>query len=193
MMPVLIGLSGRAGSGKTYASNHLVSRYGYTRVKFADPLKDMLRAVGLTEEHIEGKLKEEPCDLLCGKTPRFAMQTLGTEWGRNLIGDGLWGSLWSARVESLLSQEALVVTDDVRFSNEAERIKSMGGIVIGLESPVSVIDATHSSEAIDVVPSIIIKNDPNLPGALESTLDYILGTIILMTHKKTAGKGEGAA
>jgi hypothetical protein len=184
MMPVLIAFSGRAGSGKSHASTYLAAKYGYTRVKFADPLKDMLRAVGLTEEHIEGKLKEEPCDLLCGKTPRFAMQTLGTEWGRSLIDAGLWGNLWSARVTSLLSQGAVVVTDDVRFSNEAGLIKSMGGIVIGLESPASVAVGNHSSEAIDVIPNIIIKNDPSLPGALESTLDFIIGSVIMASSRK---------
>ena len=43
----------------------------------------MLYQLGLGEAHIEGALKEVPCELLGGKTPRYAMQTLGTEWGRD--------------------------------------------------------------------------------------------------------------
>jgi hypothetical protein len=51
----------------------------WRQVKFAGPLKSMCMALGLTEAHIEGHLKEVPCELLCGQTPRHAMQTLGTE------------------------------------------------------------------------------------------------------------------
>jgi hypothetical protein len=184
MIPSLIGLSGRAGSGKSHAANYLVEKHGYTKVKLAGPLKDMLRAVGLTEDHIEGSLKEEPCDLLCGKTPRFAMQTLGTEWGRELISVDLWGSLWRAQVGSLLDQGKQVVTDDVRFSNEAARIKSMGGLMIGLESPLSVPAGDHPSEVLDLFPDITVQNDPAIEGGLESTLDFILGAIILTSQSK---------
>lgn len=186
MMPTLIGLSGRAGAGKSYAASYLVAKHGYTRLKFAGPLKDMLRSVGLNEDHIEGRLKEEPCDLLCGKTPRFAMQTLGTEWGRQMVGEDFWENLWSARVDSLLSLGHLLVTDDVRFLNEAARIKSKGGIVIGLESPLSARAEDHCSEALDLVPDITIQNDPSIEGALESSLDFILGALILTRQSKAA-------
>lgn len=70
----LVGFCGLMGSGKTFAADYLVEKYGYTKVKFAKPLKDMLRAMGLTEEHIEGDLKELPCDLLDGRTIMGSMQ-----------------------------------------------------------------------------------------------------------------------
>ena len=47
--PKLLGITGKAGSGKTKAADHLVS-LGWTRVKLAGPLKDMLRAIGLDRQ-----------------------------------------------------------------------------------------------------------------------------------------------
>lgn len=94
--PKLLGITGKAGSGKTTASDHLVS-LGWTRVKLAGPFKDMLRAIGLTDQHLEGDLKEAPCDLLCGQTPRHAMVTLGTEWGRDMIGGDFWTEISAVR------------------------------------------------------------------------------------------------
>jgi putative protein kinase ArgK-like GTPase of G3E family len=78
----IIGLTGLMGSGKSLAAQEL-ERIGFTRTRFAGSLKDMMRVLGLTEEEIEGNLKETACALLGGKTPRYAMQTIGTEWGRS--------------------------------------------------------------------------------------------------------------
>lgn len=122
----VIGLVGRMGSGKSTVANYLTEQYGFKLVKFADPLKDMLRAVGIGEEEIEGHLKNEPCDLLMGKTPRFAMQTLGTQWGRESIHPQLWVRLWLERA----GRHNMVVCDDCRFPNEATTIRENGGKLI---------------------------------------------------------------
>lgn len=63
MRPRLIGFCGRAGAGKTFAATHLVSNCGYTRVRYAEPLKAMMRALGLTEAETDGGAKERPCAL----------------------------------------------------------------------------------------------------------------------------------
>ena len=122
----LVGLVGRIGSGKSTVASYLTEQYGFKLVKFADPLKDMLRTIGLDEDQIEGHLKEEPCDLLMGQTPRHAMQTLGTQWGRECIHPQLWTRLWLERV----GQHRLVVTDDCRFPNEAATIRENKGKLI---------------------------------------------------------------
>ena len=145
----LIAFCGAMGSGKTYAADYLIQNFGYTRVKFAKPLKDMLRAIGLTDEHIEGELKDLPCDLLDGRTPRWAMQSLGTEWGRTLISENLWGNLWEKQVESLLQQNKPVVVDDCRFNNEAERVKRLKGSLFLIMTPRSeTAEARHPSEVL---------------------------------------------
>ena len=91
---MIIGLTGLAGSGETTVARHLMGMHGFVRHRMAEPLKSMLKALGLTEQQIDGDLKEVPCELLGGKTPRHAMQTLGTEWGRDLISQNLWVKAW---------------------------------------------------------------------------------------------------
>lgn len=130
--PHLVGISGKAGSGKTTASAALVE-VGWVRVKMADPLKDMLRSIGLTDRHIEGDLKETPCDLLQGKTPRHAMITLGTEWGRDMIGPDFWIGIARKRIIAALASGKNVVVDDVRYDNEAALIRDLGGDVVQVE------------------------------------------------------------
>lgn len=148
-MPEIVGFVGRAGSGKTLAADLLCSEFNFVKVKFAKPIKEMLISIGLTEDHIEGELKEKPCDLLCGMTPRWAMQTLGTEWGRSLIGENMWGNLWENKVRQLLDMNQNVVVDDIRFMNELKRVRTLNARVIGLLRNEKQ-DVTHSSEQIDM-------------------------------------------
>jgi len=168
--PRLIALVGLAGSGKSTAAKHLTANHGYRVEKFAGPLKDMLRAIGLTESHIEGDLKEVPCDLLGGKTPRYAMQTLGTEWGRDLISTGLWTRAWMDR-----ARNGAVVTDDCRFENEAEAVRRLGGRIIRVVRPAHGNGAGHASESDQariVADRDIVNN--GTPADLHAQLDAIL-------------------
>jgi hypothetical protein len=142
---MIIGFSGPAGAGKSTAAKHLVDNCGFTLVKFAGPLKAMLRAIipgDDVNEWIEGSLKETVHPVL-GQTPRHAMQTLGTEWGRNCMGQDFWVKL--AR-ESILSAGDDVVIDDVRFQNEVDLIRSLGGKVIQIKPKVITHRPTHASE-----------------------------------------------
>jgi Deoxynucleotide monophosphate kinase len=131
----LIGLTGRAGSGKSTAAAYLVERHGFTRTRFAGPLKAMLRAMGLSEREIDGDLKEAPCARLCGRTPRQAMQWLGTEWGRDMIHPDLWTELWKQDAEKIVAEDGRVVVDDVRFPDEVALVRSLGGYVLAITEP----------------------------------------------------------
>lgn len=130
----IIAFTGLAGSGKSTAALHLEKNHGFARVRFAGPLKAMLAALGCTHEEIDGSHKEFPCNLLGGKTPRHAMQTLGTEWGRELIANDLWIRAWKAAVDRLPAGVPVVV-DDCRFPNEAEVVKAAGGLIIHVNRP----------------------------------------------------------
>lgn len=119
---VVIGLAGAARSGKSTLADHLVAKYGFTRIDVTEPLKQMLwalmrvRGCSDPDEWIYGNLKETSCPYLEGQTPRFAMQTLGTEWGRNLIGDSLWVHTAHDRIAATPGN---VVIENIRFANEA--------------------------------------------------------------------------
>lgn len=134
-LPKIIALIGNAGAGKSTVAEYLTKVHGYKVVKFAGPMKNMLRAIGLTDEEIEGSRKEMPIDLLCGKTPRHAMVTLGTEWGRDLIGENFWASLWQEEAAAHINSGKLVVVDDCRFENELAAVREMGGVAWHIVRP----------------------------------------------------------
>jgi hypothetical protein len=155
----IIALTGYAGSGKSTVARHLVEAHGFTLVKFAGPLKGMMRALGLGDREIEGDLKEQPHPLLCGKTPRHAMQTLGTEWGRTCIGPDFWVNAAMENVHAVLDQGGSVVIDDCRFYNEGEAVRALGGEVIHIRRPCVGPVSAHPSESLGARPSHLFLND----------------------------------
>jgi hypothetical protein len=178
--PLVIALMGRKRCGKTAAAKYLTRTYPFLGCKFASVLKNMLLAMGLSTEDIEGRTKETPKDILCGKTPRYAMQTLGTEWGRELIGENLWTGLWKRKVRKYLTRGYFVVCDDLRFPNEAQAVREMGGIVvrlIGKEDDISKLDG-HASEAnYDGISADYTINNCGTIAELYSKLNELLAHI----------------
>lgn len=180
MMPMIVGLTGLAASGKTTATEALcVAKPNFVRLKFAGPLKDMLAVLGLTRAHLEGELKNEPLDILCGKTPRYAMQTLGTEWGRNTLGDNIWVRVLQEKARGLMLRGYSVVVDDVRFPNEVEGVKRMGGIVVRVTRPLSVIGMVHDSErhVLQLPVDHEIHNDGTAEELGQQLIDYLKGAM----------------
>lgn len=179
---MLIGLAGDMGSGKSTVASYLGSK-GFRCVKFASTLKAMLASMLLSAgldadtiaRMIEGDLKEVPADVLYGKTPRHAMQTLGTEWGRDCLGDGVWGKIWEKGVKKELEDGRSVVTDDMRFANEQRRVVSLGGYIVLIKGRGLV--NSHASENKDhIVPDFVIDNS----GAIENLyaqVDEVIGKI----------------
>lgn len=140
----LIGIySPYPGAGKSTLAKFLEVEYGFKIVKMADPLKAMLRAYyescGLNAdeiyERLEGNLKGVPDPYLEGRTPRHAMQTLGTEWGRGQIGDEVWVRAFLTKQFVLREQDNPVVCDDMRFPNEFETIYMAGGLLVRVSRP----------------------------------------------------------
>lgn len=149
----LVAIAGPAGVGKSTVAQALceLGRSSklppFNRHRFAGPLKDMLLAFGLTREQVDGSEKETPCDLLCDKTPREAMQRLGTEYGRGMLGEDVWVRAAMRRVEQDLLGGYAVVIDDCRFNNEAQAIHELGGIVVQLTRKGVESTSSHASEA----------------------------------------------
>lgn len=165
---MLIALTGYAGSGKSTVAKHLVEQHGFVLVKFAGPLKSMMRALGLGEREIEGDLKEVPCRLLDGKTPRYAMQTLGTEWGRSLISSRLWVNAAMTSVDKVLDHGGKAVIDDMRFDNEALAVRMAGGKIVLIHRPgVGPVNG-HESESASIKWHGMIRNGGNIDELLKS-------------------------
>lgn len=176
---MIIGLIGRAGTGKTSVANILSREREFNILPFASPIKAMLKVgLGLTEADLNGKAKESPCDKLLGETPRYALQTLGTEWGRGHIHPDIWLKAWFNMWDKY--GRLPTVADDVRFPNEIDLIRSLGGKVIQVEAgneprvqPVTAED--HPSEHMWRLrePDYTIINNSDLPGLEQRVLRCI--------------------
>lgn len=128
---MIIGLGFRKRAGKDEIANYLQWRYGYARAAFAEPLKEAAKIIfGWTDAHVHGELKEV-VDEFWGFTPRWALQTMGTEAMRNNIDQQIWVK---ATMRKVVGVGDIVVTD-VRFPNEAEAIKAAGGVLWRVDRP----------------------------------------------------------
>ena len=176
-MTFLIGLMGYKQSGKSEVAKHLMSMYKFERLAFTDPLKDMIKGLGLSNVWVNGSLKEkENKDILNGHTPRYAMQTLGTEWARKYMGEDFWVNLWKTRAKAILrtSKDSRLVVEDLRFPNEAEIIRKFGGEIwyvnrVDIDSEKEI--DTHASETMisTIKFNRIIINNSDLPALYENT------------------------
>lgn len=131
-MQLVIGISGFVGSGKTSVAEWFIGNHGFKRFSFADPIREMMMVLGVDEATLrDPKKKEEPHNALMGRTPREAMETLGTAWGREIIHPQLWIGQFALRTR----KARMVIVDDVRFPNEVQAIREIGGKVFKLIVP----------------------------------------------------------
>lgn len=170
----IIGLTGYAGVGKTSVADYLWSNHDFERISFADPIRKMLEGL-LGEVDFDNREWKENIIPEIGKSPRVLMQTLGTEWGRNLIHENLWIKLAERKVNRIKKQKehlrpAGIVFPDVRFPNEVDFVRVLGGEIWEIRRPDFTPVNAHISEQLQTVPDKIIENDSSLYD-LESELD----------------------
>lgn len=139
MSKLIIGVSGFIGAGKDTLANHLTTFHHFKKMSFASSLKDVVSAVfSWDREMLEGATKtsrewreqrDEWWSNRLGRdiTPRWVLQYWGTEVCRM----GFHNDIWIASLEYKLTQtKDDVVISDVRFPNELNSIKNVGGITI---------------------------------------------------------------
>jgi hypothetical protein len=163
----IIGLIGYAQSGKDTTANILIKEYGYSRLAFADKVKDLLYAVnpmvacspsGYLKDLVDlvgwDEAKQEP-------QVRRLLQDLGLG-GRDVFGKNVWvNELERSIIQT--NNHNLVITD-VRFKNEADKIKQLGGRLWRIKRVDTSAANSHVSEVeLDGYPvDQIIKNDGSL-------------------------------
>jgi hypothetical protein len=176
---MIIGLSGYAQSGKDTVASILVEKYGYTRIAFADPIRELLYEmdppvpVGSgNEKHTVGlqnyidiygwdEAKQHPI-------VRSMLQNLGGG-ARKVFGD----SFWIYQALSDVAPQDKVVVSDVRFVNEADWIKDFKGQIWRVKRLGTNAVNEHVSESeMDGYPvnQIFVNN-----GAIED-LEMLIGT-----------------
>lgn len=117
---LIVGLSGKMGSGKSAAVKLLKEKYPkkVKLLKFAAPLYEIQDFIYKTIVPVHNKPKDFVKD-------RKLLQFIGTDWGRT-IDPQLWIKMWVDRFCTILIHDnyEIVVCDDVRFDNEAAAIKA---------------------------------------------------------------------
>ena len=174
----LIGLAGKAGTGKDTVAAYLKEQYGYDRYGLADPIKSMLRQILVLFDN--PALKELPHPLF-GKSPRYMAQTLGTEWGRNLIHPDLWLICAGQAFEWLQKQPGFVgiVISDVRFENEAAWVRAQGGQIWHVLRPSAAPVEAHVSEAgVGYVEGDEVINNIGSIEDLQQKIEWRIGTAL---------------
>ena len=158
--PLLIGLAGFKRSGKSTVANWLVDADGFLAESFAGPIRHVVaELLGWDAERLE-RDKETPVDWLDGLTPRYLMQTLGTEWGRAQHRE-LWVRSLFQRIaarEARAGRRLNWVIHDVRFPNEAQAIRARGGFIVRVSRGLPASADGHASE------------QPLPPGLVDETL-----------------------
>ena len=171
-MTLLIGIMGKARSGKDTAADALQREFNLHRYAFADPLKDMLEVV-FGDKFRHGD-REQPIEWL-GKSPSQLMQTLGTEWGRDLVHPDIWQLLAHQRwLEKQAAGQGMVVSD-VRFPNEANWIQEQGGLIIEVVRPgVEGVNHHVSENALeDVGLREVVVNDGSKESLEQEVVDIV--------------------
>lgn len=129
-MIILLGY--KAKSGKDEVGKYLVKTHGFTRVAFADELKDLTMTVfGLTSKQVHGSLKDV-VDKNYGVTPRKLLQDYGKE--KRDIDEDFWSKKAGDKILKLRLQKnknRFVITD-LRFENELNYIRDKIGRALDL-------------------------------------------------------------
>lgn len=177
---MLIGIAGRAGSGKSTMARLIRNNLGHVNVlKFARPLKAATRGllidVGYSsdeaERAIEGDLKNVHDPRLGGYSPRDMMQAIGNGL-RTELDDAFWVELWRVRARMSTCH---VIVDDVRYANEAATVRELGGRVVmitGRADPQ--VTADHVSERFDFEPDMTFHNTGSLADMERWVLNHVM-------------------
>ena len=185
--PILTALCGPAGAGKDTVADYLVEHHGYTKLAFADALRDEVgRAFDIsvklltqreTKEHPMSALALIRCmspefvqlaahgDLYKPRSPRQIMQWWGTEY-RRAQEPHYWVDAFMTRLikEHQQGNHRFVVTD-VRNTNEAELLREMGASLWQITRPgFDIQPGAHSSETTgaEFAPDFQLVNDHSI-------------------------------
>lgn len=148
-MGKLIGIVGYKGSGKTTLTAAAVNKLAFStqHIGFSDTMTNMFLAMGIPRDIINDKSRwNDPLEELCGHSLRYGYETLGTEWGREMVGDTIWTRATLKAADHQRHAGRHVIIDNVRFPSEFNEITKAGGYTIALIRPDLKPHLKHESE-----------------------------------------------
>ena len=142
---MLVGLIGKAMSGKTTTAKVLTMEYGFLKISFADSLKRYVINAELATH--------EDCYVEKSPGSRKILQRIGTEIFRKQVKDSYWIDIAMNKIDNITEKCPYIniVIDDIRFPNEVEEIKKHDGFVIKVTRNENVDSeyTSHTTEPVD--------------------------------------------
>lgn len=192
----IIGLSGRAGSGKDTIADIILEHRTGVRLSFAWPIKHMIAVgFGISLNDLNNQtMKNAKYPSLNGRTLREAMTSLGTDWAHGFLGKDVWVNQVKNRIDQIYKQdsftdgvEPVIIVTDVRFDTEATMLRELGADIIHVDAvnrlrsasqvplpPGSPVPVTHISEkGIEMLPGETILNNNGTLEDLRDTLQTV--------------------
>lgn len=200
----LLGVCGRKRHGKDTIGEFLWDGWDYTPIAFADPIKRICMDIyGLSYDQCYGGDEyKEVVDERWGLTPRFIMQKVGTEMGREVHKE-TWVRYCFQQIEMAQRGEHVLlhiperrgffpasesgrnlsqwVITDVRYPDEAISVQGRGGRVLKAVRPSltgTVVDLHLSETSIDDIrEDHLLMNDGTLAQFRDRLLSYMAGVV----------------
>jgi hypothetical protein len=144
----IVGVGGNLRSGKDTFADFLVKNHGYTKVFMSEPLAEALyilnpligediryrdRFDGLMDNYGDWELAYTAIKQI--REVRGLLQRLGTDVGRNLIGEDTWVNIAKEKLLTLARADKPAVITGIRFPNEFEMIENIDGYSVWVDRP----------------------------------------------------------
>lgn len=181
---MIVGITGYARSGKDTLAKSLRLRHGFRRIAFADKLKEL--ALGTDPIIYWDELCDIPVHLstlVAGlgwdrakehPEVRQYLQRLG-DGCRIVFGEDVWIRATLPKLHALQDAGHHIVYTDVRYPNEADFIRSKGGLIIKVVRPGVQPANNHVTEKnVDLIQEdILLHNNGSKTDLGRSASEYL--------------------
>ncbi|MGW3932844.1 hypothetical protein ACWECC_32835 [Streptomyces microflavus] len=182
-----IALIGRARSGKDTIAARLISRYAYTRIAFADPLKELALSVnpivayepsgyGPLPTRLSAIVRRYGWETAKDRFPEVRRTLQRTGQGIRDQEAGHWLSLALDKATVADAWNLPVVVTDCRYPNEAEALRTRGFRLVRVLRPDAAGAAPpHESEtALDGYPADVTVANVGTLAQLDALADALI-------------------
>lgn len=181
----IVGLTAKKGSGKDTLADYLVKKKKYIKLSFAQFIKEASKHMFMWDDINFTNENKEKIDTYWGISPRLFLQSFGTQFLRNIPelnsqtlqrfdGVNIHGNFTyhikrlNLNINQIYKKNKFIniVITDIRFKDEYDFVKALGGIIIKINrSNIKINEySNHVSETnIDnFKPDLYIQNDSTL-------------------------------
>ena len=157
---MIIGVAGYKGAGKDTIANVLQTSFGFEKMSFAQPIKDIVHdTFGIDKAILSGddgerEFRETSIPEWFYLSPRDMMQKIGMAFRDNLNKD-IWIKVLENKIKNTKKN---IVIPDVRFENEVDMINNYG-FCVGVKRPGYNGDAHRSEHGLDNVELPMVFNN----------------------------------